>query len=75
MIVLPGLLDLNQDMDKEGDSFGRFCCSIIFNYLKDGSYPEGFSKAEKGSLRKRAKFFFIKEAELYYKTNPTSECI
>ncbi len=32
-------------MDKEGDSFGRFCCRIIFNYLKDGSYSEGFSKA------------------------------
>ncbi len=63
-------------MDKEGeDSFGRFCCGIIFKYLKDGSYPEGFSKAEKGSLRKRAKFFFIEEADLYYKTNPTSECI
>ena len=35
---------------------------------KDGVYPDSFSKADKGSLRKRAKFFTVKDAELYYQS-------
>ncbi len=38
-------------------------------YIKDGIYPDGFSMSDKGSLRKRAKFFFIKEADLFYKSS------
>ena len=52
---------------EEGESFGKFSYQAIFNYLRDGCYPEGFSKSEKGSLRKRSKFFAIKEADLFYK--------
>ena len=54
-------------MEKE-ESFGKFSYETIFNYLRDGYYPEGFSKSEKGSLRKRAKFFFVKEGDLFYKS-------
>ena len=54
--------------DQGADAFGRFKSSEIFAYLRDGQYPEDFSKAEKGSLRKRAKFFFVKDAELFYKS-------
>ena len=54
-------------MEREEESFGRFSYTAIFKYVKDGSYPEGFSKSEKGSLRKRAKYFYIEKAELFYK--------
>ena len=40
----------------------------IFNYLKCGEYPEGFDKADKRALRKRAAFFSVKETKLYYCT-------
>ena len=52
---------------EEEESFGKFSYRTIFNYLRDGCYPEGFLKSEKGSLRKRSKFFVIKEADLFYK--------
>ena len=49
------------------NTFGRFSPSIIYDYIKDG-VPESFSKADKGSLRKRANFFIVKDAELYYQS-------
>ena len=45
---------------------GRFSFSVIFDYLKDVKYPEGFTKNDKRALRKRAAFFCIKETNLYY---------
>ena len=50
------------------NTFGRFNPSIIYNYIKDGVYPDSFCKADKGSLRKRVKFFTVKDAELYYQS-------
>ena len=60
-------------MEREEESFGRFSYTAIFKYVKDGSYPEGFSKSEKGSLRKRAKYFYIKKAELFYKSGTADQ--
>ncbi len=51
------------------NNHGRFSFSTIYNYIKDGIYPDGFSKSDKGSLRKKAKFFFTKEADLFYKSS------
>ena len=59
--------------EMEEESFGKFSYQAIFNYLKDGTYPGEFTKAEKGSLRKRAKYFFIKEADLFYKGKSTGK--
>ena len=71
-VAMPSIASYQEVMEKEEQSFGKFSCSAIFNYLKNGSYPEGYSKSEKGSLRKRAKFFFVKEAELFYRSRSTS---
>ena len=49
-------------------SEGRFKYAEIFNYLKCGEYPEGFDKADKRALRKRAAFICVKENKLYYCT-------
>ena len=48
------------------DSCGRFSYQEIFNYLREGSYTEGFEKSDKQALRKRAKFFTVKDAHLNY---------
>ncbi len=45
---------------EEEASLGRISYNTIYSYIKCGTYPEGFSKSDKGSLRKRAKYFFIK---------------
>lgn len=37
---------------EEEESLGRFSYNTIYSYIKDGTYPEGFSKSDKGSLRK-----------------------
>ncbi len=57
---------------EEEESLGRFSYNTIYSYIKDGTYPEGFSKSDKCSLRKRAKYFFIKEADLYYTSKTPS---
>ena len=36
------------------------------HYIKEGKYPNRFSKPHKQALRKRAKFFIIKDTQLYY---------
>ena len=46
---------------------GKFSFSQLYDYLSSGSYPDHFEKEEKRGLRKRAAFFVIKEAQLYYK--------
>ena len=45
---------------------GRFSYSEINDYLLSQKYPAGFTKADKLALRKRAKFFKIKDGQLYY---------
>ena len=45
---------------------GRFTYREIFDYIKSGQYSEGLAKADKLSLRKRAKFFQVVESSLYY---------
>ena len=45
---------------------GRFYFNQVFEYLNDGSYPDGFDKNDKRTLRKRANFFAVKDTELHY---------
>ena len=40
---------------------GRFSYSVIHAYLRGGSYPAGFTKADKLALRKRANIFIAKD--------------
>lgn len=42
---------------------GRFTYSQLYDYI-DGA--EGFEKEDKLALRKRAKFFSVRKANLYY---------
>ena len=44
----------------------RFSYEEISAYLTEGGYPESFVKADKQVLRKRAKYFLVKDAHLYY---------
>lgn len=44
----------------------RFTFSQVYDYLRSGTYPAEFSKADKRSLRKRADVFVIKGTKLYY---------
>ena len=57
-----------QDSERNGwcASDGRFSFSQIFDYLRSGSYPDGFEKNDKRALRKRASFFVVKDTKLYY---------
>ena len=50
----------------DGYKDGRFTFKEIHKYLVQGVYPSSFSKSDKQALRKRAKFFIVKGAELYY---------
>ncbi len=43
----------------------RFTFSQIYDYLRSSLYPDGFDKSDKRSLRRRADFFFVREAKLY----------
>ena len=45
---------------------GKFSFRQIFDNINSGFYPEGLEKQDKLSLRKRAKYFIIEEAQLYY---------
>ena len=45
---------------------GRFSYSEIHDYLASHKYPLGFSKSDKLALRKRSKFFQVKDGHLYY---------
>ena len=57
------------------ESFGKFSYEDIFHYLRDASYPGDFTKAEKGSLRKRAKCFLVKGPDLFYKSKSTGKML
>ena len=45
---------------------GRFSYSEIHEYVATKSYPEGFTKEDKLALRKRSKYFAVREENLYY---------
>ena len=45
---------------------GRFTFNDIHRYLRDGCYPDGYTKPDKLALRKRAKFFCARGADLFY---------
>ena len=45
---------------------GRFTFNDIHRYLRDGCYPDGYTKPDKLALRKRAKFFCTRGADLIY---------
>ena len=62
-----------EDMEKIREEFkgeeatkGRFTFGQVFDYINDGCYPEGLDKKEKLSLRKGAKYFVIRDAQLFY---------
>ena len=54
-------------------SDGRFEYTHLYKYLRDGTYPEGLTKAEKSGLRKRAKFFTTQGSDLYYTGSKSSK--
>ena len=54
-----------QSPPKEQDT-GRFSFSAIYNYLLSQQYPEGASKLEKNALRRRAKYFRVRNDHMYY---------
>ena len=55
--------DLHSD---EQSADGRFPFTAIYNYLRYQQYPEGASKLEKNSLRRRSKYFMLQNEDLYY---------
>ena len=63
----PKITEPKEPAAEEVTDFGRFNYSDIFEYLRNGSYPSDFSKSDKASLRKRAKSFWIKGVDLFYK--------
>lgn len=44
----------------------HFSYSETHHYLSSGIYPDDCSKPDKQALRKRAKFFQVKDTALYY---------
>ena len=54
---------------------GRFSYDELYHYLRDGSYPQGYSKVDKAALRKRAKFFTCEGSDLYYVGGPSSKLL
>ncbi len=44
------------------DADGKFTFGEIYNYLRYQKYPEGATKLEKNSLRRRVKFFRLRHA-------------
>ena len=50
----------------DGYKDGRFTFKEVHKYLLQGVYPSSFSKSDKQTLRKRATFFAVQGAELYY---------
>ena len=41
----------------------------IFEFLRDGKYPEKFSRQQKWNFRKKLDTFFISESQILYKVN------
>ena len=60
-------IDEQQDKEtQENGQAGRFSYAEIHDYLDTQSYPSGYTKADKLALRKRSKFFKVKDGHLYY---------
>ena len=53
-------------METEKIAEGRFSYGVIHQYLRDGSYPDSYTKTEKQALWKRSKYFGCKGADLFY---------
>jgi len=51
---------------EEKNTDGRFSFDAVYNYLRYQQYPEGASKLEKNSLRRRSKYFKLEDEDLYY---------
>ena len=51
---------------REAESEGKFTYRQIYEYIRDGKYPEVFEDCEKLSRRKRSQFFKVQEMHLYY---------
>ena len=49
-----------------GTDDGKFSFGEVFDYIQHGRYPEGVSKSDKNTLRRRAKFFRVNDKDLYY---------
>ena len=49
------------------ESEGRFTYSVIYEYLKNGKYPEWYEKQDKRALRKRANYLFKTVLHMWYK--------
>ena len=45
---------------------GQFTFNDIHRYLRDGCYPDSYTKPDKLALKKQAKFFCTKGADLIY---------
>ena len=56
----------HQCITEETEKESRFTNCDIFVYVKDGKYPDDYTKDEKRALRKRAKFFVARGTTLYY---------
>ena len=60
--AMDSAVDNGSKSEQLSDGRGRFEYTHLYKYLRDGTYPEGFTKAEKSGLRKRAKFLLRKGA-------------
>ena len=54
---------------------GRFTFNDIHRYLHDGRYPDGYTKSERLALRKRAKVFCPRGADLFYVGGASSKSL
>ena len=53
------------------ERFGRFTYDQLFNYIREGAYPKGWTKEDKQAMRKRARYFEVKGSNLYYVGGPS----
>ena len=72
-IIISAVSSAAMDSVEDSQTDGRFEYNHLYQYLQDGTYPEGFTKADKSGLRKRAKFFTSQGSELYYTGNKLSK--
>ena len=63
------------NMENDTLEQGRFTFSIIHQYLRSGCYPHGYTKSDKQALRKRAKFFYVQGADLFYVGGQSSKSV
>ena len=49
---------------------GKFSYHQIYEYIHGSVYPYGYGKEDKRSLRKRSRYFQVKEGSLFYTGGP-----